>query len=46
MSSDPKALANEVVELFKGLLDGDAREAIGEHHFYALHDMVREVIAK
>ena len=28
------------------MLDGDAREAIGEHHFHALHDMVREAIAK
>ena len=46
MSSDPKAHANEVIESFKGLLDGDVREAIGEHHFHALHGMVREAIAK
>ena len=46
MSSDPKAFANEVIESFKGLLDDDARVAIGEHHFHALHGMVREAIAK
>lgn len=46
MSSDPKALANGVIESFKELLDGDVREAIGEHHFHALHGMVREAISK
>ena len=46
MSSDPKALANEVVESFKELLDNELREAIGEHHFHALHGMVKEAIAK
>ena len=46
MSSDPKALANEVVESFKKLLDSDLREAIGEPHFHALHGMVTEAIAK
>lgn len=46
MSNDPQALANEVVESFKELLDGDLREAIGEQHFHALHDMVVEAIAK
>jgi hypothetical protein len=46
MSSDPQALANEVVESFKELLDSDLREAIGEPHFHALHGMVTEAIAK
>ena len=46
MSSDPKALANEVVESFKELLDSDLRAAIGEHHYHALHGMVTEAIAK
>jgi uncharacterized protein YpuA (DUF1002 family) len=46
ISSDPKAVANEVIESFKELLDGDLREAIGEHHFHALHGMIREAIAK
>jgi hypothetical protein len=46
MSSDTKVLANEVVESFKELLDDDMLEAIGEHHFHALHGMVREAIAK
>jgi len=46
MSSDPKALANEVVESFKELLENELREAIGEHHFHALHGMVKEAIAK
>ena len=46
MSSDPQALANEVVESFKELLDSDLREAIAEHHYHALHGMVTEAIAK
>jgi hypothetical protein len=46
MSSDPQALANEVVESFKELLDSDLRAAIGEHHYHALHGMVTEAIAK
>ena len=46
MSSDPQALANEVVESFKELLDSDLREAIGEYHYHALHGMVTEAIAK
>jgi hypothetical protein len=46
MSSDPQALAKEVVESFKELLDSDLREAIGEPHFHALHSMVTEAIAK
>ena len=46
MSNDPQELANEVVESFRELLDGDLREAIGEHHFQALHGMVIEAIAK
>lgn len=46
MSSDPQALANEVVESFKELLDSDLQEAIGEPHFHALQGMVTEAIAK
>ena len=46
MSSDPKALADEVVESFKELLDSDLRAALGEHHYHALHGMVTEAIAK
>ena len=46
MSSDPQALASEVVESFKELLDSDLREAIGEPDFHALHGMVTEAIAK
>ena len=46
MSSEQKALANEVVESFKEALDGDVREAIGEQHFCALQAMVTEAIAK
>jgi len=46
MRSDPQVLANEVVESFQVLLDDDMLEAIGEHHFYALHSLVKEAIAK
>ena len=46
MSNDPQELANEVVESFRELLDGDLREAIGEHHFQALQGMVIEAIEK
>ena len=46
MSNDPQALANEVVESFKELLDNDLRQAIGEHQFQALNGMVVEAIAK
>jgi hypothetical protein len=46
MASDPKLLADEVVESFKSLLDNDARDALGEHQFQALKAMVREAIAE
>lgn len=46
MASDPKRLASEVIESFKSLLDNEAREAVGEHQFHALQDMVREAIAE
>lgn len=46
MSNEPQALANEVVESFKELLDGDLREAIGEHRFQALQGMILEATAK
>ena len=45
MSHDPQALANEVVESFKELLDSELQQAIGESHFQALHGMVVEAIA-
>jgi len=46
MASDPKLLANEVIESFKSLLDNELRDAIGEHQFHALRGMVREAIAE
>jgi hypothetical protein len=46
MTSDPKALANQVVESFQVLLDSNVRDAIGEHQFYALQGLIREAIAE
>lgn len=46
MSSDPKALASNVIDSFQALLDIDVQEAIGENHFHALHGMIREAIAE
>lgn len=45
MTNDPKSVAGEVVDSFKSLLDSEARQAVGEHQFHALKDMVREAIA-
>jgi hypothetical protein len=46
MSVETKALADEVVSPFRTLLDSNAREAVGDSNFHALHGMVREAIAK
>jgi hypothetical protein len=46
MGSDAQELASEVVESFKGLLNGDVREAVGEYHFQALQGMVGQAIAQ
>jgi CheY-specific phosphatase CheX len=46
MTDDPKSVAGEVVDSFKSLLDNEAIQAIGEHRFHALQDMVREAIAE
>lgn len=46
MSSDPKTLAESVVDAFKGRLEPELRDKINEHHFHALQGMVREAIAE
>ncbi len=46
MPSDAKALADGVVESFRQLLDGDARDLVGDHLLNALHGMVSEAIAE
>ena len=46
MANDPEAIAREVVESFQALLDGEVKNAIGEHSFNALQGMVREAIAE
>ena len=45
MSNDQKALANHVVETFQALLDRETMDAIGEHNFSALNNLVREAIS-
>jgi len=46
MSSNSETLAGGVVNAFRALLDNDARNSIDEHHFDALHGMVREALAE
>ena len=46
MSVESIALADEVVSSFQALLDNNAREAVGDSNFHALHGVVREAIAK
>ena len=46
MSSNPKAIAESVVEAFKERIGSELSEAIDEHHFHALNGMVREAIAE
>ncbi len=46
MSTDPKTIAEAVVEAFRERLEPELRDAIDEHHFNALHGMVREAIAE
>jgi len=45
MSVESKALADKVVSSFQNLLDSNAREAVGDSNFHALHVMIREAIA-
>ena len=46
MSVESKALADKVVSSFQDLLDSNAREAVGDSNFHALHVMTREAIAE
>jgi len=46
MSIESKALADRVVSSFQDLLDGHAREAVGDSNFHALQVMIREAIAQ
>jgi hypothetical protein len=46
MNVKSKALADRVVSSFQDLLDSNAREAIGDSNFHALHVMIREAIAE
>jgi hypothetical protein len=46
MSIETEALADKVVSSFQNLLDSNAREAVGESNFHALHVMTREAIAE
>ena len=46
MSSNPAEIADRVVESFRERLATDSSDAIDEHHFQALHAMVREAIAE
>jgi hypothetical protein len=46
MSVESIALADEVVSSFQALLDSNAREAVGDANFHALHGAVREAIAR
>ncbi len=46
MASTPIEIADSVIESFKERLEKDLRESIDEHHFHALHGMVREAVAE
>ena len=46
MSIETDALADKVVSSFQNLLDSNAREAVGDSNFHALHVMTREAIAE
>ena len=46
MSVESKALADKVVSSFQNLLDSNAREAVGESNFHALHVMIRAAISE
>ncbi len=46
MAGESKKRADDVVESFKAKLDSDALEAVGEHQFHALRDMIREALAE
>jgi len=46
MSNDPRSRADDVVESFQQLLGKDVCAAVGEQHFQALRDMVREALAE
>jgi hypothetical protein len=46
MSDESKAMADKVVSSFQNLLDSNAREAVGDSNFHALHVMIREAIAE
>jgi len=46
MSVESKALADKVVSSFQNLLDGNAREAVGDSNFHALHVMIRAAISE
>ncbi len=46
MSTNPEAIAESVVEAFKARIGPETSQRIDEHHFQALHGMVREAIAE
>ena len=46
MSSNPVAIADSVVEAFKARIGPEASRSLDQHHFEALHGMVREAIAE
>lgn len=46
MSTDPKTIAESVVDAFRERLGPELRDGIDEQHFTALHGMVREAIAE
>lgn len=46
MSSDPKTLAESLVDAFRERLEPELCDKLNEHHFHALQGMVREAIAE
>ena len=46
MSTDPKTIAESVVDAFRERLEPALRDSIDDHHFTALQGMVREAISE
>ena len=46
MSNEPGSRADDVVESFQQLLGEDVCAAVGEQHFHALREMVREALTE
>ncbi len=46
MNNSTQSLADQVVDKFRSMLDDAARTAVGNEHFNALRDMVREALSE